>query len=128
MPIAAIDIKSSTTANDNKNILREGFNLFLNNKNKPTAKAISVDIGIQIPFKKGVFLLNIKNIIAGITTPPKDAITGKDAFLKLDRFPYSISCLISSPATKKNIAIKKSFINICKEKLGVMYILLKIYL
>ena len=34
MPIAAIDIKSSTTANDNKNILREGFNLFLNNKNK----------------------------------------------------------------------------------------------
>ena len=60
MAIANIDIKSSTTARDNKNIFNDGFNLFLNIKNKPTAKAISVEIGIHIPFINGVFLLIVK--------------------------------------------------------------------
>nr|WP_330362477.1 hypothetical protein [[Clostridium] dakarense] len=48
-------------------------------------------------------------------TPPIEARTGKDASLNEDKLPWSISCFISSPATKKKIAIKKSFINICSE-------------
>lgn len=73
------------------------------------AKAISVDIGMHTPLIYCVFLLNTKKIIAGTMTPPKDAITGKDAFFKEDKEPYITSSFISSPANKKNIAIRKSF-------------------
>ena len=46
-----MDIRSSTIASDSKNIFNDVFSFFLNIENKPTAKAISVDIGMQIPFK-----------------------------------------------------------------------------
>lgn len=38
-----------------------------------------------------------------------------------DRLPYNISDFISKPATKKNIDIKNSFINICIENSFTMY-------
>ena len=46
-----MDIKSSTTARDSKNTFKLGSNLFFNTINTPTAKAISVDIGIPIPLE-----------------------------------------------------------------------------
>ena len=113
--IKDIDIKSSTTAKDNKNTLSAGLNLLENKMNIPTVNAISVDIGMQKPLKNGLFLFIAINIKAGTITPPIDAKTGKEAFLKEDRLPYSISYFISKPATKKNIDIRNSFINICIE-------------
>ncbi|GAA0092039.1 hypothetical protein ANS017_25030 [Paraclostridium bifermentans] len=77
---------------------------------------MSVDIGTPIPIEKSVLALNIKNITAGINTPPIAPIIGKEAFLKLDKCPFNISFFISSPTNKKNIAIKKSFIIICRLK------------
>ena len=56
MAIKAIDIRSSTTAKDNKNTLRAGLNLLENKINIPTANAISVDIGMQNPLKNWLFL------------------------------------------------------------------------
>ena len=117
MAIKAIDIKSSTTAKDNKNTLRAGLNLLENKINIPTANAISVDIGMQNPLKNWLFLF----INAGTITPPIDAKTGKEAFFNDDRLPYNISDFISKPATKKNIDIKNSFINICIENSFTMY-------
>lgn len=119
--IKAIDIKSSTTAKDNKNTLSAGLNLLENKINIPTANAISVDIGIQNPLKKGLFLFINININAGTITPPIDAKTGKEAFLNDDRFPYNISDFISNPATKKNTDIRNSFINICIENSFIIY-------
>ncbi|GAA0100941.1 hypothetical protein UT300012_16560 [Paraclostridium bifermentans] len=112
-PITNIEIKSSTTAKESKNIFKAGFNLFFSIIKIPTAKAISVEIGIPTPASNWVPLLNTINIIAGTITPPNAENIGKEAFLKLDKFPYSNSCFISSPTNKKNIAIKKSFTNIC---------------
>ena len=96
--------------------------VLLENKiNIPTANAISVDIGIQNPLKNGLFLFMNININAGTITPPMDAKTGKEAFLKDDRLPCNISAFISKPATRKNIDIKNSFINICIENSFTMY-------
>ena len=69
-----------------------------------------------------MFLLIIIKIIAGTITPPKDAITGKDAFLKLDKDPSKISFFISNPTYKKNIAIRKSFTIACKLNLPIILI------
>ena len=71
MAIKAIDIRSSTTAKDNKNTLRAGLNLLENKINIPTANAISVDIGMQNPLKNGLFLFINININAQITAKYK---------------------------------------------------------
>ena len=55
-------------------------------------------------------------------TRTKEAITGKDAFLKLDNDPSNISFFISNPTYKKNIAIIKSFMIICKLKLPIRFV------
>ena len=83
MAIKAIDIRSSTTAKDNKNTLRAGLNLLENKINIPTANAISVDIGMQNPLKNWLFLFINININAGTITPPIDAKTGKKLFLMM---------------------------------------------
>ena len=116
--IKVLNMKQSTLtlrelleeAKDNKNIFNNGLSLCSNIINIPTTKAISVDIGMPIPSENGVPKLIIVNIIAGNKTPPIAAIIGNEAFLKLDNLPYNISCFISRPTNKKNIAIKKSFI------------------
>ena len=65
MAIKAIDIRSSTTAKDNKNTLRAGLNLLENKINIPTANAISVDIGMQNPLKNWLFLfINITSCLS----------------------------------------------------------------
>ena len=111
-----MEIKSSTTAKDNKNIFNEGFKYLLNKKYIPIENAMSVEIGIQTPFIYRELKLKYVKIKAGIITPPIDAITGKEAFLKEDKLPYKISSFISKPASKKNIDIKKSLTKLCKLK------------
>ena len=76
----------------------------------------------HLDFEIRSLFINI-NIKAGTIIPPIDAKTGKEAFLKDDRFPYNISFLISKPATKKNIDIKNSFINICIENSFIINII-----
>ena len=49
MPIKIMEIKSSTTAKDNKNIFIEGSRYLLNKKYIPMENAISVEMGIQTP-------------------------------------------------------------------------------
>ena len=120
--MAKIEIKSSTTANDSRNIFRFEFSLDLNIIKIPIAKAISVDMATPTPGKYSVFLFITIKIIAGTITPPKEAITGKDAFLKLDNDPSNISFFISNPTYKKNIAIIKSFMIICKLKLPIRFV------
>ena len=120
--MAKIEIKSSTTANDSRNIFRFEFSLDLNIIKIPIAKAISVDMATPTPGKYSVFLFITIKIIAGTITPPKEAITGKDAFLKLDNDPSNTSFFISNPTYKKNIAIIKSFMIICKLKLPIRFV------
>ena len=55
--------------------------------------------------------------------PPKEAITGKEAFFMEDKLPYKISSLISSPANKKKIAMRKSFTKLLKLKIYTIYVL-----
>ena len=74
---------------------------------------------MQNPLKNWLFLFINININAGTITPPIDA--RKEAFFNDDRLPYNISDFISKPATKKNIDIKNSFINICIENSFTMY-------
>ena len=50
-----MEIKSSTTAKDNKNILSEGCKYLLNRKYIPKEKAISVEMGMQTPI---IYLLS----------------------------------------------------------------------
>lgn len=57
MAINIIDIKSSTTAKDNKNTFSAGLNILENKVNTPTANAISVEIGIQNHLKMDYFYL-----------------------------------------------------------------------
>lgn len=120
--MAKIEIRSSTTAKDNKKIFKFEFILSLNIINIPMAKAISVDMATPTPGRYLVFLFIIINMIAGTITPPSEAITGKDAFLKLDKEPSNISFLISKPTYKKKIAIKKSFTISCKLKLPIILV------
>ena len=64
-------------------------------------KAISVDMGIQIPFIYSVFKLKYVKIIAGIITPPIDAIIGKEAFLKMTNFHRVLLLLFPNLPIKK---------------------------
>ena len=45
----------------------------------------------------------------GVTMPPTAAMHGSSAFFTLESEPRRISCLISSPTTKKKMAIRPSF-------------------
>ena len=77
----------------------------------PTAKAISVAVGIPQPEAACVPWLTMVKMSAGTATPPKAAITGRMAFLKEDSSPHTISRLISRPTVKKKITIRMSLMN-----------------
>ena len=91
-----------------KNNFKEGFTLSPNNINMPSAKAISVAIGIPKPI--GFSGFNPIKISAGTTIPPIAATTGNAALCKVDNSPISNSLLISSPTIRKNKDIKPSSI------------------
>ena len=77
----------------------------------PTAKAISVAVGIPQPEEASVPWLTMAKITAGITTPPTAAITGRMAFLKEESSPQTTSRLISRPTVKKKTTIRISLMN-----------------
>ena len=77
----------------------------------PTAKAMSVAVGIPQPDAASVPLFTRENRSAGTTTPPKAAITGRMAFLKVESSPHTTSRLISRPTVKKKITMRMSLMN-----------------
>ncbi|MNR53215.1 hypothetical protein D3C85_1731890 [compost metagenome] len=76
-----------------------------------SAKAISVAIGMPQPAAVGWFRLITKYRPAGISMPPKAAITGKLALLMEESSPSNNSRLISRPTSKKKTAIRASLIH-----------------
>jgi len=82
------------------------------NANIPSAKAMSVAVGIAQPFRfSGVPQFTIAKIIPGTAMPPMAAMIGKIALSKLDNSPAKTSRFISRPTRKKKIAIKPSLIH-----------------
>ncbi len=79
-------------------------------------------IGTPIPLTYDVLLLKIKNIIAGIVTPPIAATIGKDALFTSDKCPLITSILISQPTTKKKIAIKKIIYKLVQIKIRGIFL------
>ena len=79
--------RSSIMASAVKNIFRERGMRFPARESIPSAKAISVAIGMPKPICVGVSELKIKWIKAGKIIPPAAAITGSKAFLILDNSP-----------------------------------------
>ena len=78
----------------------------------PTAKAMSVAVGIPQPEEAAVPWLTAVNMRAGAMTPPKAAMTGIKAFLRLESSPFFISRRISSPTVKKNRVIRMSLMKL----------------
>ena len=74
----------------------------------PTAKAMSVAVGMPQPEEAAVPWFTAVNIRAGAMTPPKAAITGIRAFLTLESSPLFISLRISRPTVKKKTVIRMS--------------------
>ncbi|MDT4832281.1 hypothetical protein FQZ97_658280 [compost metagenome] len=81
----------------------------------PTAKAMSVAVGTAHPWRSPSVLLNARYNNAGTRTPPKAAIIGKAASLRLARAPSWISRRISMPTTRKNTVISASLIQKCSD-------------
>ena len=75
----------------------------------PTANAMSVAIGIPQPSTPSPPRLNTTYRPAGTIIPPRAAIAGIAARLGSASSPSTNSRLISSPTTKKKIAIRPSF-------------------
>ena len=69
---------------------------------------MSVAIGIAQPETSGVPAVSAKKISAGPTIPPSAAAIGSAAWRGVASSPTRISRFISSPTTKKKIAIKPS--------------------
>ena len=102
--------KSSAIARAARNIFNEEGTRFPNSDITPNAKAISVAIGIPQPCIVGVFELISEYILAGTIIPPNAANIGIAAFCGLDNSPSIISRFISSPTSRKKIAISPSLI------------------
>jgi len=76
----------------------------------PTAKAMSVAMGMPQPSRKRASSTSSTNSRAGTTMPPTAAMEGRAAARRSDSSPTRISRLISSPTTKKNKAMRPSLI------------------
>ena len=107
--------RSSIIASAIKNIFRPVGTLFPNKEAMPNENAISVAVGIPQPCVKAVPMLTNIKINPGTTIPPNAAPKGKIALLKLDSSPLINSRLISMPANRKKIAIRKSLIHLSGE-------------
>lgn len=102
--------KSSTIANAVRNTFKLiGIRLPKRYKT-PKANAMSVAIGMPQPGADSAPLFNTNYIKAGTTIPPKAAAIGNIALRGFDNSPPTISRFNSNPTTKKNRAIKPSFI------------------
>lgn len=107
---------SSIIATASKNIFRF-LGIFLpNNPITPSAIAVSVEIGIAQPVLSGGKGFSAENIRAGTTIPPIAQKTKNDAFFHDLSSPSINSRFISRTTTKKNMAIKPSFIQCWRSK------------
>ena len=77
----------------------------------PTAKAMSVAVGIPQPLAAAVPWLKSVKTSAGASMPPRAATTGRMACWRVESRPQTISRLISSPTEKKKTTIRPSLIN-----------------
>ena len=102
--------KSSITAKAVKNIFRELGTRFPNSDKIPTAKAISVAIGIPAPAWVPDLKLNNKNKIAGISIPPTAPKSGNEACFILESSPWYVSRFNSKPISRKKMVISPSLI------------------
>ena len=75
----------------------------------PTAKAMSVAIGMPQPVEPAPDPLKARKMRAGTTMPPRAAATGSTAARGRRSSPVTISRLISRPTTKKKTAMRTSF-------------------
>ena len=94
-----------------RNTFRDTGTRSPNIDNIPTAKAISVAVGIPQPLAASVPWFTSVKMRAGTATPPKAAMMGRIAFLKDDSSPHTTSRLISRPTVKKKITIRMSLMN-----------------
>jgi hypothetical protein len=83
---------------------------FFNKVSTPIEKAMSVAIGIAQPVASTPERLNARYTPAGTTIPPTAATSGSMAREKELSSPSTSSRLISSPTTRKKIAIRPSLI------------------
>ena len=104
-------MRSSAMASAVRNTFSDTGTLSPRMERVPTAKAISVAVGIPQPEEASVPWLTRAKMAAGITTPPKAAITGRIAFLKEESSPHTTSRLISRPTVKKKITMRMSLMN-----------------
>ena len=77
----------------------------------PTAKAMSVAVGMPQPLAARVPWFTSVKTRAGTATPPKAAMIGRIAFLNDESSPQTTSRLISRPTVKKKITIRMSLMN-----------------
>jgi hypothetical protein len=79
-----------------------------NSARTPTAKAMSVAMGILHPSPPAPPAVSATKIAAGRIAPPSAAKTGSAAALRSRNSPVTNSRLISSPTTKKKMAMRPS--------------------
>ena len=77
----------------------------------PTAKAMSVAVGIPHPEAAGVPWLKSVKTTAGAIMPPAAATTGRIACRNEESCPRTTSRLISSPTAKKKTTIRPSLMS-----------------
>ena len=99
---------SSTIAMLRRRSLTPGGIRLPRSASTPTAKAISVAIGIAQPRAVSAPAFNRRKMAAGRMTPPKAAMSGSRAFRPSPSSPTASSRLISRPTTKKKKTINRS--------------------
>ena len=84
----------------------------------PTAKAMSVAVGMAQPWRVTGSVLTAMYSRAGTMTPPAAAMIGSSATFGSASAPLCISRRISSPTTRKNTVISPSFTQKCRSCAG----------
>src|SRR6267143_2588515 len=109
---------SSMMASVSSNIRSAGGTCLPMRDRTPTAKAISVAVGIAQPRRAAGSGLMSRYSSAGMTTPPTAATMGRVATLGSDKAPSYISRRISSPTTRKNTLMSPSLTQKCRSHAG----------
>ena len=82
-----------------------------NSESTPSAKAMSVAVGIAQPrITSPLFQLSEAKISAGTAMPPAAQRPGRTRRDQVESWPSTTSRLISSPTSRKNTAISASLI------------------
>src|ERR1700730_13958649 len=101
--------RSSMIARASRNTLSDGGARGPSKARTPSAKAISVAVGIAQPRRASSSpQLQARETSAGPAIPPKAPTTGSAAFEAFDSSPSMISRLTSSPTSMKKTAISPS--------------------